>query len=245
MRNIPFVLAFLFSSCAAHRVELAPVQPGSADGSMPAWVDLRPGMELRIEGAYYREGSLRRDVADYLGAQSVTYEVGTDGSLRVGAVSSFLKEHPDKNQSIDQPAVQTLILPRNLRYRYHRLLFKLAMSRTGPTHPAVLIGSGSIAQLDNVTTEFLLAQSVCGPRRSTQCTAFPAFCTASVAIEIVLNGVARKIIWGSTLGSVAGHPRSVELVRDINGRLASVPIDVADPETLRLPLLHGDRLNWN
>jgi hypothetical protein len=245
MRNIPFVLAFLLFSCAAHRVGFAPPQRDNADGSTPAWVDLRPGMELRIAGAYFREGSSQHDVADYLGAQSVTYEVGTDGELRAGAVSSFLKEHRDEKQPADQPAIQTLIPPRNLRYRYHRLFFQLAMSRTGATHPAVLIGSGSIIQLDKVTTAFLLAQSVCGPRPSAQCTTFPAFCTASLGIEIVVNGVARKVIWGSTLGSVAGHPHSVELVRNANGRLASVPINVADPETLRLPLLHGDRLNWN
>ena len=212
---------------------------------MPTWVDLRPGMELRIEGAYYREGAARRGLADYLGAQSVAYEVGTDGSLRAGAFASFLKNNPDKKQPRDQPAVQTLIRPRNLRYRYHRLFLQIAMSRSSAIRPAVLIGAASSAQLDELTTEFLAGQLVCGPRPSNRCTAFPALCTASPGIEIVLNGVARKVTWGSTLGSIAGHPRSVELLRDTNGRLASVPIDIADPESLRLPLLHGDRLNWN
>ncbi len=244
MRNVPVVLAILFSSCAAHRVALAPPQPDSADGSGPAWVDLRPGMELRVEAAYYREGSPTRDMASYVGSQSVTYQVATDGTLSAGAVSSFLKDHPEKKQPRDQPAVERLIPARNLRYRYHRLFFQLAMSRTGPTHPAVLMGSGSKAELDRSTSEFLQAQSVCGRHPATQCLEFPGFSTASIGIEILLNGVARKVTWGSTVGSVAGHPRSVELVRDSNGRLTPIPVDIADPEALRLPLMHGDRLSW-
>ena len=80
---------------------------------------------------------------------------------------------------------------------------------------------------------------------SNRCNAFPAWCTASVAIEITVNGTARKVIWGSTLGSVAAHPRHVELLRVSNGRLAPLQIDAADPEALRLPLLHGDQVSWN
>ncbi len=83
---------------------------------MPEWVDLRPRMELRIEGAYYREGAPRRGLTDYLGAESVTYEVRADGSLQIGSLSSFLKNKPAEKQPRDQPAVQVLIRPRNLGY---------------------------------------------------------------------------------------------------------------------------------
>jgi hypothetical protein len=246
MRNIPLAFVFLLSSCAARRASLAPPQPGVPDGSAPVWVDLRPGMELKIEGAYYREGSPRRGVTDYLGAETATYEIHLNGALRLGSVSSFLDGQTGKEQPRDQPAVQLLIRPRNMSYRYHRLFFQLLMSRTGAIRPAVLIGSRSIAELDRLTTQLLAGQdAVCGRGSTNQCTAFPPMFTASVAIEIVVNGAARKVTWGSTLGSIAAHPRHVELLRISNGRLAPLQVDVTDPEALRLPLLHGDQVSWN
>jgi hypothetical protein len=202
-------------------------------------------MEFRIEGAYYREGSPRRSSADYLGIETAVYEVRPNGTLRLGSVNSFLDQPSGKQQPRDQPAVQLLVRPRNLTWRYHRLFFQVVMSRTGTIRPAVLIGSRSIAELDNFTKRFLEGQySVCDPG-SNRCNAFPEWCTASLAIGIVVNGTARKVVWGSTLGSVAPHPSRVELLRVSNGRLAPVRIDATDPEALRLPLMHGDQVSWN
>jgi hypothetical protein len=245
MRNILFAFALLLSSCAARRANLVPHQPGGSDGSAPTWLDLRPGMELRIEGAYYREGSPRRNATDYLGPETATYEVGSNGTLRLHSVSSFLNEQPGKEQPRDQLAVQLLIHRRNLTWRYHRLFFPVVMSRTGTIRPAVLLGSRSAGGLDNQTKQLLEGwPSVCDPG-SNLCNALPAWCTASVAIEITVNGTVRKVTWGSTLGSIAAHPRHVELLRVSNGRLAPVQVDATDPEALRLPLLHGDLVSWN
>jgi hypothetical protein len=40
------------------------------------------------------------------------------------------------------------------------------------------------------------------------------------------------------------HPRKLQLLRLHDGRLTPVRIDVADPNALRLPLLPGDRVDW-
>jgi hypothetical protein len=250
MRNIllVFVLLFsfcLFSSCGGRRAGLVLPQQGGSDGSALSWVDLLPGMEFKIEGAYYREGSPRRNSTDYLGTETAAYEVRSNGTLRLVSLSSFLDQQPEKQQPRDQPAVQLLVRPRNLTWRYHRVFFQVVMSRTGAIRPAVLIGSRSIAELDNLTKRFLDGQhSVCDSG-SNRCNAFPEWCTASLAIGIVVNSTARKVVWGSTLGSVAPHPRHVELLRVSNGGLAPVRIDAADPEALRLPLMHGDQVSWN
>jgi len=245
MRDILLASVLLFSSCAARRANLVLPQSGGPDASVPNWAELRPGMEFRIEGAYYREGSPRRGAADYLGAETATYEVRSNGSLRLASVSSFLDKQPGKVQPRDQPAIQLLVRPRNLAWRYHRLFFQVVMSRTGTIRPAVLLGSRSIAELDNLTKRLLAGQySVCD-RGSNRCDTLFEWCTASLAIEIVVNGAARKVVWGSSLGSVASHPRHVELLRVSNGRLAPVPIDANDPEALRQPLLHGDQVSWN
>ena len=145
MRNILFAFALLLSSCAARRANLALPQPGGSDGPAPAWLDLRPGMELRIEGAYYREGSPRRNATDYLGAETATYEVLSNGTLRLRSVSSFLNGQPGKEQPRNQLAVQLLIRRPNLTWRYHRLFFPVVMSRTGTIRPAALLGSRSVS----------------------------------------------------------------------------------------------------
>jgi hypothetical protein len=61
---------------------------------------------------------------------------------------------------------------------------------------------------------------------------------------VVVNRAARSIVWGSLLDSVAMHPRKLQLLRLHDGRLTPVRIDVADPNALRLPLLPGDRVDW-
>src|SRR5579872_1817679 len=39
------------------------------------WVDLRPRMELRIENAYYRAGSPKHGVTDFLGTEIARFQV--------------------------------------------------------------------------------------------------------------------------------------------------------------------------
>ena len=43
---------------------------------------------------------------------------------------------------------------------------------------------------------------------------------------------------------VAARPRRLELLRWYRGRLTPVEIDASDANALRLPLLPGDRINW-
>jgi hypothetical protein len=203
-------------------------------------------MELRVDGAYYREGAPRTGMADYLGAESARYEVTPAGTLRLVAVSSFVTGQKGKTQPRDQPAVQTLIRPRNLTYEYHRLFFQVVMSRTGATRPAVLLGARSAPALDRITQQFLSGQrSPCDARQSDQCTKFPELITAALDVVITVNGAPRKVIWGTSLSVVAGRSvQKVELKRLTNGRLAPIPIDLSDPEAMRTPLLHGDEVRW-
>ena len=182
-------------------------------------MELQPGMVVRIEGAYYREGSPRTSRADYLGAETARYEVTPRGRLRLVALSSL------PTQPRDQPAIETLIRPRNLSSRYHRLSFQIVMSRTGAIRPAMLLGARSMPALDKPCTPDI-------------CTAFPPLCTASLEINITVNGVPRMVIWGTTIEGVARNAHKVTLPR------LPIPIDVSDPAAMRTPLIHGDKLTW-
>ena len=260
MRTLPLILVMLVSaSCVPKRgpemFRVLPAKPeyllrdpAARETPFPevlnrftpltsAWVELRPEMELRVENAYYREGSTRRRLADFLGTQVAHYQVRRNGTLKSLTAETSLKEQP-----ASQPPVQSLVSATQTRYRYHRFFYEILLNRKSELRGAVLLGASSAAELDRLATQLLAdPASVCGigaPR----CSVFPETCTASLEIEIVVNGATRTVLWGSLLANVAAHPRQVEVLRPYRGRLLPVEIDPSDPNALRLPLLPGDRI---
>lgn len=206
----------------------------------PDWVELRPQIELRVENAYFREGAPKRGLANFLGTEIARYRMLPAGALEQIAVQSRLPQRP-----ADQPPVQQLLSESQRRYRYHRLFYQVLLNQKADIRSAVLLSASSIDEMDRLT-KLLLSEpaSVCGSV-STHCTAFPEACTASLEIEIVVNGVPRTVLWGSVLAGVAEHHRRVELFRTYLDRLAPVEINLRDPEALRVPLLPGDRVKWH
>jgi hypothetical protein len=202
-------------------------------------LDLRPQMELRIENAYYRDGVSKRGFAGYLGTAIARYQVRPNG-LRLVSVQSGLKERP-----AGQPPVQELIRASQRRYRHYRFFYAVVFKQKGGTRGSVLLGAGSMDELDRFSTRLLSdPDSICGGQ-SIHCTVFPEASSVSLEIEIVVNGAAHTVPWGSLLASVAARPRHVELLRLHSGRLTPVEIDPSDLNALRLPLLPGDRINWD
>ena len=204
------------------------------------WLDLRPRMELWIENAYYREGMPKRGLNGFLGTEIALYQVRPQAGLRLISVESHLKRRPR-----DQPPVQQLMRASQQRFRHYRFFWAVVFKRKGNIRSSVLLGSGSMDELDRLTTQLASdPDSVCGGQ-SAHCTVFPTVCTVSLQIEIVVNGAQQTVPWGSLLANVAARPRHVELSRLYNGRLSPVEIDPSDPNALRLPLLPGDQINWN
>lgn len=204
-----------------------------------AWVDLRPGMEVRIENAYYREGAATRTFADFLGTEVGHYQVRPDGRLRLISVDSGVQQQP-----ADQPAVQQLITAAQERYRFHRFFYEILLNRRAELRGAVVVGARSADELNRVSGQLLAdPASVCGAS-APRCTVFPEKCTVSLEIEITVNGASRTVLWGSFLSNIAQKPRRLELLRLYRGRLTPVEIDASDTAALRLPLLPGDRMRW-
>jgi hypothetical protein len=195
-------------------------------------------MELDVDGAYYREGSPRRNLADYLGDEVAKYEVTANGSLNLKSVASLPS---GKRPPRDQPAVQLLIGRRDAASKYHRLFFRVVFSQTGAPRQAILLGARSSVELDRVTSHLSDGRSALCPGR---CSVFPEWSTAAVLIGVIVNGVPRRVVFGSTIGNIAPHALHMTLWRDNGGRVTTVPVDPSDPEALRLPLRHGDRITW-
>lgn len=205
-----------------------------------AWVELRPGMELRIENAYYREGSTRRVLADFLGTEVAHYQVRPGGRLRLLSIDSDVKQQP-----ADQPGVQRLIPGSQAGYRHHRFFYEILLNRKAELRGAVLLGAQSAGELERLAGQLVVDPGLVCDGSAARCTVFPEKCTVSLEIEIAVNGVPRTVLWGSSLATIAPRPRHLEVQRLYRGRMTPVMIDASDPAALRLPLLPGDRIQWD
>jgi len=196
-------------------------------------------MELRFENAYYKEGAVKRGLTGFLGTEIARYQVRSR-RLRLMAVESVLPQRPR-----DQPPVQQLLPVSEMRHRFYRFFYAVVFSKRREEGGAVLLGGRSADELDRLGARLLSEpDSICNAQ-SSHCTVFPAACTVSVEIEIVVNGAPRTVPWGSLLASIGPKAEHFELLRrSVGGPPAPVTIDLNDPKTLRLPLMPGDQLRW-
>jgi hypothetical protein len=204
-------------------------------GESQGWL-LHPNTELHIENAYYREGAPKHGIANYIGTEQAVYQVRRR-NLHLISMQSGL-EQPD------QPAVQELIGASQLHYRYYRYFFQIVFRRMSDARGAALVGADSMDELDRLASRLMTDPDAVCSGASPHCAVFPEACTVALEIEIVVNGAARSVAWGSLLDSVAMHPRTLRLLRLHDGRPTPVEVNAGDPNALRLPLLPGDRIEW-
>ena len=261
MRAILALACALTVSCAARRPGTAfRVLPGQPDYLLRApdstetpfpevlshytnvgsgWVELRPLTELRVENAYFREGAPKHGLANFLGTEIARYQVLATGELKEISIESRVEQRPP-----DQPPVQQLLSESQRLYHGHRLFYQVLLSKKSDVRSAVLLGAESADELDSLTTQLLTQpESVCGGA-SVHCTVFPEACTVSLEIEVMVNGVPKTVLWGSSLAEFAESHRHVALLRRYQDGLAPVEIDVHDREAHRVPLLPGDVIKW-
>jgi hypothetical protein len=206
------------------------------DGS----VNLRPGVQLRVENAYYEKGLPRRGLTGFLGTETVRYELRRNG-LRQIDFRSALAARPD-----DQPTAAALIAPAQMRLPFHRLFFAVPFRRAGQASGAVLLSARRAADLDRLAAR-LRADPDLACADNAACTIFPEACTAAPEIEVFANGAPRAVIWGNTIQNVffpGTPPANLAIHRLFENKLVPVVFDASDPLTLRTPLFPGDRLTW-
>jgi len=206
-------------------------------GDTQGWL-LHPDTELDIENAYYREGAPKHGIANFIGTEKAVYQVRS-GSLRLVSVQSALEQRP-----ADQPPVQELIGASRLHYRYYRYFFQIVFRQKAGVRGAVLLGASSMDELNVLATRLIADPDAVCAGQSPHCAVFPEACTVALEMQITVNGAARTVVWGSLLDSVATHPRTLRLSRWHDGRLIPVELDAGDANALRLPLLPGDRVEW-
>ncbi len=203
-------------------------------------LDLRPGMELRVENAYYEEGRPKHGLDGFLGTEVARYRVRGNSGIHVLSIHSELKRRPP-----DQPPVQKLMRPSQMSFAHYRFFFAIVFRKKGETRGSVLLGTARGDELDQLTSRLIAdPESIC-EGSGTHCTVFPEACSVALEIEITVNRVRRTVAWSSVLATIAADPHHMELRRLYLGRLTRVEFDPTDPKALRMPLLPGDQIIWD
>lgn len=214
------VACVLTGSCqrSAH---LAPPPARPVDLSA-GWVDLTEGMVLLLETAYFRDGAKTRNIADYIGTEKMALRTGRDGAL---AMTEHVKlpARPAK-----QPSVVTLFPARERRRHRQRLYFQVVVNKASGKANAVVLSAGGQKEMAALV-DHLIGKSVC----ASGCTVVPEGSSVSLAMEVIVNGQPRTVLWGTNARGVAGADRVYTHRRG----------DKTLPPG-GFPLLPGDRLDW-
>jgi hypothetical protein len=116
------LLTLCFSCARPHVQPVAAVPPRSTAD----FLDLRPGVRLRIENAYWEEGSSRKGLNGYLGTEIATFRAEESGNLKlVGTDSKRTAARPP-----NQPAAVDLLPASHLSGRAYRLYYAVKFSKS-------------------------------------------------------------------------------------------------------------------
>jgi len=222
-------------------------------------MDLKPGMRLKIERAYFRPakaGNEEHDAKTFLGVSTMYLDVEVAGNSkirfrRVGSIryspASLAHRVQEENRDLG-----LILIPRQLHYR---LLFYTYLVPKKHTRFPAIIGAGNASQLDELDRE-LRAQSdescknVATARRVT-CVEFDGSVAVSALIKVELNGKPRFLEWGAKIKDVLSKSSEVEALKTLRfqrrfmNSYYDVRFDPEDSNVLSLALVGGDRLTWS
>ena len=204
---------------------------GGKDG-----MDLRPGMELRIENAYYEVGKPKQGLNGFLGTEIARYRAAPRGGLKLISLQSM------KQRPADQPPVNALIAHGKQHFRCYKFYFEILFKNR--SQGSVLIGANSTRELANLTAALAHDPEQVCRGNAPHCVVFPEACSVAAEMQIIVNGKPQSVIWGSTLAGVLKNPEKVTMRRRYRGQWVPVQFDARDPNALRLPLLPGDSVDW-
>ena len=221
------------------------------------YVDLAPGMQLRIERDFYgSHNSEQPRSADFQGTTIASYEVTANvenetklNFLQIDKKSLGAKA-PDVTASDATLATQFAAAP-------HLRLFlqDLVISGNAKT-PAILIGSSNNNDLNAVTQEIENKPQIsCADllRWQVTCAFFDGTVTVSPMLQVVLNGTPTYVPIGSKLWFIlpllndarqARLLRTLRVERPFQGKTIEVQFARTEAEISQLLLLGGDRISW-
>lgn len=218
-------------------------------------LDLKPGMRLKIERAYFRPAETTQEAhatQNFAGLSTVNFDVesANDGKIRfrrnrdVRFKPTSLKEQvQDESQELELTGIPP-------EFHYRLVFYTLLVSKEQKLSAAV-VGASSASQLDEFDHELRL-QPVggCGDSTVTHgvaCLEFSGFVTVTSQIKVELNGKSKLIDWGTRVKDLLPEDSlmSLKIQREFMNSYRDVRFDPGDLNVLSLALVGGDRLRWS
>lgn len=216
------------------------------------YVDMEPGMQLRIERDFFAPNH----PTDYQGTAITYYGVGTAES---GTTLKFLRVER-KSPGSTVPALNSLDEELATQFasaaRLRLFLQDLVISGNAKT-PPILIGGSPNQDLDAVTRAIESDPNIsCQPllRHGVTCAMFNGVVTVSPMLQVYINGRRTYVPIGSKLSSILPHGSALQqatLIRTlrIDRSFQGKPVPMGFPPDLeaisQLLLFGGDKVSWS
>jgi hypothetical protein len=211
-------------------------------------VDLKPGLRLKVERAYFRPGE--QSISNYLGVSRVSFDVQTtpEGTLQFHQAGA-IEYSPESLEGADRMGVRDLSLTAIEGQEYYRLLFYTYVVPTENAVSAAIIGANDPGRLDELEqTMRLNPGGHCGGLNAERrdCFGFEGFVTVSVQIGVEINGQLQFVDWRTKVKGVVPTKavKSLRIQRQFMNSLYDVRFNPRDASILQLTLVGGDRLSW-
>ncbi len=217
-------------------------------------LDLKPGLRLKIERAYFRPptgGEEEHDVKNYLGVSTVemTVEGGDNRTIYFQQIDK-IKYSPESLKVTEGKANRDAGLKDLPAQPCYRLLFYTYLVPKEHRISAAVLGAQNPSRLDDLEQELRdRPEEGCKAARfqpGENCLDFPGFVTLTAQINIEVNGKLTFVDWGTRLATVVPENslKNLHIQRRFMNAYYDVRFDPANADVLSLALIGGDRITW-
>jgi hypothetical protein len=217
-------------------------------------VDLKPGMRLKIERAYFQGAEAADEehtTENSIGVGAVTYDVeqGSDARIRFRQIGNVRYSPRSLSQTIQNGNSDLSLsgLPQESHYRL--LLYTILVAKEHKLSAAIL-GADKASELDGLDEELRkhpdAACKYAATAPSVACMEFDRFVALTPQIKVELNGKMMFLDWGTRIRDVLPKDsfKALRIQRRFMNSYSDVHFDPGDSNLLALPLVSGDRLTW-
>lgn len=224
-------------------------------------MDLRPGLRLEVERAYYRDTDVNaaaKSLANYVGTSTATYDILEKQGRSIRFHLNGIEHKPQELAKRHDGGIPDFTLAHLAGAApFYRLLLASDFIPERIKRSALLIGSTSVDRINAVTSQFQThhglgcADLVQGT--DVLCVEFDGEVTVSPQVQVMVNGQTRFVSWGSNIKrlfseqsaeQIAAAMKTLRVERLFDLHYSEIQFARDDEGILDLALVGGDRVSW-
>jgi hypothetical protein len=217
-------------------------------------LDLKPGMRLKIERAYFGPAKTTEEVhaaQNFAGLSTVNFDVesGNDGKIQFRRIGDVRFSPASLKGQVQDESQESELVGIPPEFHYRLVFYTLLVSKEQKLSAAI-VGASSASQLDEFDHELRL-QPLGGCKNfasahEVACVEFSGFVTVTAQIRVELNGKSKLIDWGTRVKDLLAKDSlgSLTIQRKFMNSYHELRFDPGDLSVLSLALVGGDRLWW-